>query len=88
MSSKSNDSIEPTKSDFVENSINLMQITSPVPSDTLHSTYNAKNRDAQAEYLAIVKVALRNCVKDINFGDQVQIRRVHEDLMNKVSCKA
>ena len=31
-------------------SISLTHIMSPVPSDLLHPTYNARNRDAQAEY--------------------------------------
>ena len=56
----SNKSIEPTKSNFVENSITFMQITSPIPNHLLHPTYNAQNRDAQAEYLEVVK----NCIKE------------------------
>ena len=64
-----------------------MHITSPVPSDLSHQIFYAPNRDAQAEYLAIVKMALRNWVKDINFADPVPIRRVHVDLMNEVSCE-
>ena len=35
-----------------ENSINLMQMASPIPSDPSYPTYNAKNRDAQADYAA------------------------------------
>ena len=66
-----NNSTEPTKFNIVENSINLIQIMSPIPSDPLHTTYNGQNRDAQAEYLAIVKTALRNSIKDFNFTDQV-----------------
>ena len=37
----SNNSIEPTKLNFVEYPINLMQITFPIPNDLLHPTYNA-----------------------------------------------
>ena len=33
-------------------------------------------------------MALRNCIKDINFPDPVQIRRIHGDILNEVSCKA
>ena len=58
-----NSSIEPLKSNFAENSISLIQISSPIPSDSSHSTYNAQNRDTQAEYLAIGKMVLRNSVK-------------------------
>ena len=54
-----NNSIEPTKLNIVKNSINLMQITSPIPSDLLHPTYNAKNRDVQGEYLAVVKNSIK-----------------------------
>ena len=50
--------------------MNLIEITSPIPYDLLHPTYNALNRDAKAEYLAMVKMALRNCMKDINFWTQ------------------
>ena len=88
MSHISNNSIEPTKSNFVENSINLMQISFPIPSDPSHPTYNAHNRDAQAEYLAIIKMASRNRIKDINFMVPVQTKRVHGDLMNEASCEA
>ena len=58
------------------------------PIDPLHPTYNTQNRGAQAEYLAKVKVALRNCVKDINLADPVQMKRVLRDLMIEVSYKA
>ena len=51
MSNIFNNSIQPTKLNFVENSINPMQITSPIPSSLLHPTYNAQDRDAQAEYI-------------------------------------
>ena len=33
-------------------------------------------------------MALRNCIIDTNFADAVQMRRVHGDLMNEVSCEA
>ena len=33
-------------------------------------------------------MALRNCIKDIKFANQVQIRRVHGDAISEVSCKA
>ena len=39
-------------------------------------------------YLAIVKMAFRNCIKGINYLDPVQMRRVHGDLMNEESCEA
>ena len=42
----------------------------------------------QTEYLAIVRAALRNSIKDINFMDSVQMQRVHGDLMNEVNCEA
>ena len=41
MSNILNNSVEPTKSNFVEDCINLMQITSPIPCDPSHPTYNA-----------------------------------------------
>ena len=88
MSHISNNSIELTKFNVVENSINLTQIWSPIPSNLSHPNCNAQNRDAQAEYLAIVKTALRNSIKNIDFVDHVQMRRVHGDLMNEVSYKA
>ena len=55
-----------------------MQITSPIPSDPLHPTYNVGNRDAQAEYLTTVKMTLRNCIKDIHF---------HMSISNKKSTE-
>ena len=87
MSDISNNLVESTKSNFVENSINLMEITSLIPSDPSDPINNAHNRDAQAEYLANVKVALRNYIKDINFADPVQMRRVHGDLMMMLAVK-
>ena len=82
MSHISNNSIEPTKSNFVENSINIIQRTSLILSDLSHPVYSSQNRDAQAEYSTTVKTVLGNYVKDINFTDPVQMRRVHGDLMN------
>ena len=72
---------------FVENSINLMQITSPIPRDPLHLTYNAQNRDVQAVYLGIVKMALRNHVKDINLWTQFKWEK-YTNLVNKVNSEA
>ena len=80
--------MEPAKFNFVETSISIMQIISPIPSDPLHPTYNAPNIYAQAEYLTIVKMALQNCINNINFLDTFKMRRVHGDLMNEVSCEA
>ena len=64
-----------------KNPINPIQITSPIPSDPLHPIYNAGN-ETQAEYLGIIKMALRNCVKGINFTKPVQMRMLHRDLVN------
>ena len=33
-------------------------------------------------------MALRNCVKDINFMDPVQMRRIHRNLIIEVSIEA
>ena len=73
-----NKSFKPTKSYFVENSFNPIQITSPIPNALWHPIYNAWNGDAQAEYLAIVKIVLRKCIKDINFADPVQRKEYTE----------
>ena len=61
---------------LVKNYINLFQMTSPIPCDSSNPTYNARKRDAQAQYLGIIKMALRNCIKDINFTVPVQRKRV------------
>ena len=34
------------------------------------------------------KIALWNCIKDVNIVDPIQMRRVHRDLMNEVSSEA
>ena len=62
------------KSNFVKNSINLIKIASPIPSDLSHPTNSDRNRDAQVEYLGIIKMVLRNCIKGINFTNPVQTR--------------
>ena len=33
-------------------------------------------------------MGLRNCIKDINFANPFQMRRVHRDLMNELSSEA
>ena len=76
------------KLNVVKNSINIIQITSPIPTDPLHPTDNARKREAQAECLGLIKMALRHCIKDINSMDTVQMRRVYGELMNEVSSKA
>ena len=40
-----------------------------------------QEKDAQAEYLSIIKTALRNTIQIINFVDPNQTRREHEALM-------
>ena len=42
-----------------------------MPSDALHPIYNARKGDAKEEYLGIIKMALRNCIKDINLMNPV-----------------
>ena len=42
-------------------------------------------RDAEAEYLAQIKVALSHGVKHITFVDPFKVRRAHETLMHKVN---
>ena len=81
----SNNFKESKKSNFVDNSINFILIRSPILSDPLHPPYIARRRGAQAEYLGIIKMALRNCRKDINFSDPVQMSKVHGDLMKKIN---
>ena len=39
----------------------IMQVVSPIPSDPLHSPYNARQREALAEYLGLIKMALQYC---------------------------
>ena len=87
MSNVSNNSNKSENSNFVKNSINFIQITSPIPSDLLHPTYNVRKRDTETEYLGIIQMTLRNCIKDINFTDPVQMRRVHRDLMNEANSE-
>ena len=86
VSNVSNNPNKYKRSNFVDSSINQIypniQITSPTSSDPLHPTYNSRKRDAQAEYLVIIKMTLRNSFDGINFMDPVQIGRVHRDLMN------
>ena len=62
-SNSSNNSNKPKKSNFFENSINLIQKTSPIHSDPLNPAYSVQNRDAQAEYLAIVKMTFKELHK-------------------------
>ena len=71
-----------------ENLSNLTQIASANPSYTSPPTYHAQRRDADAEYLGRVKVALTSCVGSINFADSVCMRKAHEELMKHVRSKA
>ena len=57
------------------------------PRDPLHTIYTARERDAQAEYLGLIKTALRNTVRNVNFVDPVQTRRVNDTLMHDVNSK-
>ena len=47
-----------------------------------------KERDAQAEFLGLIKTALINTIHNINFADPVQTRRAHETLMHDVNREA
>ena len=63
-----------------------MQITSQIPSDPLHQTYNAQNRGAQTEYLAIVKMSIKELhVKDINFAVQLKWEEYMDTSWTEVS---
>ena len=64
-----------------ENCSNLTQITPSNSGDMLHHTYHAWKRDADADYLGRVKIALRSHVGGINFADPANIRKAHEELM-------
>ena len=46
-----------------------------------------ENKTLKSYHLGIVKMALRNCIKDIHFADTLKTRRVHGDLMNDISRK-
>ena len=50
--------------------------------------YYVRKRDAQAEYLSIIKTELRNTVQIINFMDSTQTRKEHEALMYDVNKEA
>ena len=76
------------KSNFVKNSIYLIQITFSISSNPLQPNYNARKRDAQGEYLGIIEMASMNCVKDINFSDPVQMKKVQGDLMKEAGSEA
>ena len=63
-------------------------VTTFKSSNHLHPTYYARKRDAQAEYLSIIKRALRNTIQNVNFVDPTQNRRAHEALMHDVDKRA
>ena len=65
-----------------------MQILSLNPNDPLHPTYNARKRYVQAEYLGPIKTALIKTTQNVNFADQIQTGRAHDDLMNDLSREA
>ena len=62
-----------------------MQVSSSDPSGPLHLAYNTRKRDAQAEYLGLIKRILRNTIQNVNFADPIQCRRAHESLMHDVN---
>ena len=78
VSNVSKNSNECKNSNWVKNSINLIQITSPISSNPLHANYNAK-KICPNRIFRYNKKALRSCIKDINFTDPVQMKRVHRD---------
>ena len=51
------------------------------PSDPLHPTYCERRRDAQAEYVSLIKTTLWNIIQNVNFVDPMQTRKAHEALM-------
>ena len=43
-----------------------------------------EKRNTQAEYLGLVKTALRNIIQNVNFADPIQTRRAYKALMHDV----
>ena len=76
------------KTNLFKNSINLIKITSSIPRDPLHPNYYAKKRDPKAKYSDIIKRALRNCKKGINFAVPVQNEEGTQTSNDKISSKA
>ena len=71
-----------------ENCSNLIQIAPTNTSDTLHHMYHVQKRDADAEYLGRVKMALSSHTGGINCAVPADIRKAHEELMTQVRTKA
>ena len=44
-----------------------------------------EKRDVRADYLFVIKTALRNTIQNVNFADLTQTRREHEALMNDIN---
>ena len=57
-----------------------MHVSSLYPNDSLHLMYNTRKRDAQVEYLGLIKTVLRNTIQKVNFADPIQTWRTHEAL--------
>ena len=88
MSNISNSSNTFRKLNLTENSSNLIERAPPNLGDTSYPIYNARKRDAGADYVSRVKITLKSCVSDINFADPVDTRKICEDLMTQARNKA
>ena len=88
-----------TSTESSESSLNYIRNPSssttshmPLPpsnlSDPLYQTYYDRKRDAQAEYVSLIKTALQNTVLNVNFVDPSQTRKAHEALMYEANREA
>ena len=64
---------------------NFVQVA---PANNSDSPYHAQKQDAEVEYLGRVRMTLHSCVGSITFASPVNIRQVHETVMNEVRNEA
>ena len=70
--------------DYVDNSYFSLIAYIEDKGDPIHTKYIARKRDAQAEYLSLVKTGSQSNIQYINFVDPMQARKTHEALMYDV----